>query len=122
MNMSHAAQAIKRFLLHNGTNYSAVRYKTDAYGKRTTETHLVYKLMGFYFESKRSGFLSTSIGDMGNIMASKVPIILCLYKDGSIVQQGDCIVVNKKLFRVTAINNVGELNVACILSLEVGEL
>lgn len=119
INTKFEAYKIKRELKKSGIDYEFERSEKDDFGEPTNEMKIVGSLKGLYHE--RNGSIQITMGDTTQTRTKKVPMILCLYEDTAslVLQVGDIVKINAKIFKVTGIINIQEWNIISDISLEV---
>lgn len=119
INTKFEAYKIKRELKRSGNDYKFKRYGKNEFGEPTKGLEIVGELRGLYHEQNSTIQIST--GDTTQIRTKKIPMILCLYEDTAslVLQIGDILEINKKIFKVTGIINIQEWNIISDISLEV---
>ena len=119
INTKFEAYKIKRELKRSGTDYEFKRTGKNKFGESNGELNIVGMLRGLYHE--QNGSVQISTGDTTQVRTKKVPMILCLYEDTAslVLQIGDIVKINAKIFKVTGIVNIQEWNLISDISLEV---
>ncbi len=119
INKSFEAYKLKRELKRSGTDYEFERATKNEFGEPINEYTVVGKLTGLYHE--QNGNIHISTGETTQSRNKKTPMILCLYEDTArlILQVGDIVKINNKIFKVTGITNIQEWNIISDISLEV---
>ena len=109
----------KRKLLKEGKSYSFSRVLKNEFGEIINETPVVVQTAsGIFHETQAYITVSTSEGSRQSRMPS--PMILCQWEEVSTqVKRDDVITINGMPMKVTAINNVGNIDVYGDISLEV---
>lgn len=119
VNTKFEAYKINRELKRSGIEYEFKRCKKNDFGEPTGEPVVVGKLRGIYHE--QNSFVSVVTGETTQTRTKKIPTILCLYEDTAslILQVGDMVSFNDKLYKVTGVTNIQEWNIIADISLEV---
>lgn len=112
------------FLLHRlkvqlnmrGVEYTFSRQALDKFGQPLDDVQEEIILKGIYHES--NGYIQTTGSDATITRTKKSPMILCLFKDGNKIKQGDLISVNEKQYKVSGILNIQNYSIASDISLE----
>lgn len=119
INTRFEAYKIKRELKRSGIDYEFKRAEKNDFGESTDELNIVGKLKGLYHEQNSTIQITT--GETTQTRTKKVPMILCLYEDTAslILQVGDIVKINAKIFKVTGVTDVQEWNLISDISLEV---
>jgi hypothetical protein len=119
INTQFEAYKIKRELKRSGIDYEFKRSGVNDFGEPVGEPIVVGTIRGLYHEQNSSVQVTT--GDTTQVRTKKIPMILCLYEDTArlILQVGDTVTINAKIFKVTGIVNIQEWNLISDISLEV---
>lgn len=119
INTKFEAYKIKRELKRSGIDYKFKRYEKDDFGEPIGKPKIVGVLRGLYHE--QNGAIQITTGDTTQTRTKKIPMILCLYEDTAflVLQIGDIVKINSKIFRVTGVTNIQEWNLISDISLEV---
>lgn len=119
INTKFEAYKIKRELKRSGNDYEFKRIGKNEFGEPKGNPVTIGKLKGLYHE--QNGRVQISTGDTTQIRSKKIPMILCLYEDTAslVLQVGDFVEINAKVFKVTGVVNIQEWNLVSDISLEV---
>lgn len=119
VNTKFEAYKINRELKRSGIEYKFKRCKKNDFGEPVGEPEIVGSLRGIYHEQNSS--VSVVTGDTTQTRTKKIPTILCLYEDAAslVLQVGDVVLFNGKLYEVTGVTNIQEWNIIADISLEV---
>lgn len=119
INKRFEAYKIARELKRSGQECVFLRKGLNDFGEPTDEEFEVGSLLSLYHE--QNSYVQINVGDTSQYRTKKMPMLLCLYKDwqNSDISVDDCIKINNKTFRVTAITDIQEWNIICDISLEV---
>lgn len=123
LNTKFEAYKLRRELKRIGREYEFKRAVLDDFGEPTGDEVNVCELTGIYHE--QNGYIKTSInsaaqtGGMTQVRTKKIPMILCLYEDATLIKMGDIIKFNSKTYVVNGVVNIQEWNIISDISLEV---
>lgn len=119
INTKFEAYKVNRELKRSGIEYEFKRCEKNDFGEPIGEPVVVGKLRGIYHEQNSS--VSIVTGDTTQTRTKKIPTILCLYEDTAslVLQVGDTVSFNDKLYKVTGVTNIQEWNIIADISLEV---
>lgn len=119
INTQLEAYKLKRLLKRNGVKYEFRRKVNNEFGEPVKDSDIVGSVTGIYHEE--SSHISIKTGETTQYRTNKVPSILCLYDDVSVLNLhiGDTVAINDKVLKVTGIINVQEWNIIVDISLEV---
>ena len=109
---------LQRELKRNGISCVFKRYTNNEFGE-TDHTHenVVCTIKCLYHEQNSNIQITT--GETTQVRTKKIPMLLCLYEDTTLLKPGDFIVLNEKVFKVIGIVNIQEWNLIGDISLEV---
>lgn len=110
-------KAIEREITRNGSTYIVKRNKVDKYGEPTQEVEEVTTLRGLFHISK--GFVTKNTSDGSQTKTKGQPMILALLEECETIQNGDFVVINGNIYKITDKNNIEEYNIIADISLEV---
>lgn len=110
-------KAIEREITRNGSTYIVKRNKVDKYGEPTQEVEEVTTLRGLFHISK--GFVTKNTSDGSQTKTKGQPMILALLEECATIQNGDFVIINSNIYKITDINNIEEYNIIADISLEV---
>lgn len=117
INKQFEAYKIRREIKRSGKTYTFMRSSLNEFGEPSGETIDVVNISGLYHEQNSNIEITT--GDTTQIRTTKIPMILCLYKDISGLQIGDIVTINSKNYKLTGIVNIQEWSIIGDISLEV---
>ena len=110
-------KAVEREISRNGSTYTVKRNKVDKYGEPTQEVEEVTTLRGLFHISK--GFVTKNTSDGSQTKTKAQPVILPLWEECETIQNGDFVVINGNIYKITDKNNIEEYNIIADISLEV---
>lgn len=110
-------KAVEREISRNGSTYTVKRNKVDKYGEPTQEVEEVTTLRGLFHISK--GFVAKNTSDGSQTKTKGQPMILALWEECETIQNGDFVVINGNIYKITDKNNIEEYNIIADISLEV---
>lgn len=110
-------KAVEREISRNGSTYTVKRNKVDKYGEPTQEVEEVTTLRGLFHISK--GFVIKNTSDGSQTKTKGQPMILALWEECETIQNGDFVVINGNIYKITDKNNIEEYNIIADISLEV---
>lgn len=108
---------IKIEINRHGSMYFVLRKELDEYKEDTGKTKTVDCVKGLFHVNK--GYTSRMVDDGSNVRTKGQPMLLVAYDDLCCINIGDIVCINDKKYVINEINNVGEMNIVCDLSLEV---
>ena len=101
-----------------GAVYTFKRSGRNEYGEETDIFQPIAQLKGIFHDGS-SGHLSIILQNGGIISSKNAPCILTYWGDAEKLRLDDIVELNNEVFRVSGINNLGQMNIACEISLEV---
>lgn len=107
---------VERLLSKYGNKFVFNQPVIDDFGEPTAEFKEV-DVTGVYHESQ--GYISKSVGDGTTSRSKPTSQILTLFPNGKTLSIGDTTKFNGKSYKVTGIKNVGNIDIAFDVSLEV---
>ena len=110
-------KAVEREISRNGSTYTVKRNKVDKYGEPTQEVEEVTTLCGLFHISKV--FVTKNTSDGSQTKTKGQPMILALWEECETIQNGDFVVINGNIYKITDKNNIEEYNIIADISLEV---
>lgn len=118
LNTKFEAYKIARELKRSGRKFTFYRNSINEFGEPLGDIVELGSIVGLYHE--QSSNIQITTGDTTQTRTKKIPMILCLAKDvGDIsLDAGDYIYINGKMFKLTGIVDIFELNIVLDISLE----
>lgn len=110
------SRRIQTELAFRGVEYTFSRYGEDKFHQPTGKVELTIVLKGLYHET--NSYMQTINGESSVTRTKKSPMILCMYEDGSQLEQGDIVVVDNKQYKVSGVLNIQDYSIAADISLE----
>lgn len=106
-----------------GAVYTFKRSGRNEYGEETDIFQPIAQLKGIFHDGS-SGHLSIILQNGGmisdkNAAGRNAPSILTHWGNAEKLKLDDIVELNNEVFRVSGINNLGQMNIACEISLEV---
>ena len=119
INTKFEVYKIQRELNRSGIVVDFLRQETNKFKEPIGEPKKIGSILCIYHE--QNGRIKISTGDTTQVRTKKVPMLLCLYSDISLinVRVGDQVKLNDKTFNVTGVVNIQEWNLVADISLEV---
>lgn len=115
MNLPFGKYQIEKFIRYNGTHYTLTLPKLNQFREPEGED-TTYKLRGVYHESHT--YLKESSSDGGTVRSKTSPYILCSHIHYPNIKVGMRVRIGNTLYRVTGVQDLNHLNVACDISIE----
>lgn len=119
VNTNFEVYKIKRELKRSGKSYTFLRSIDNDFGEPSgTEEKEIGVLRGLYHEQNQH--IMVTMGDTTQIRTKKVPSILCLYEDATLLalRVGDKVKFGDKTMKVTGVVDVQEWHLIADISLE----
>lgn len=109
---------LQRELKRNGISCVFKRYENNEFGEPDhTHENVVCTIKCLYHEQNSNIQITT--GETTQVRTKKIPMLLCLHEDTSLLKPGDFMILNEKKYKVTGIVNIQEWNLIGDISLEV---
>ena len=109
---------LQRELKRNGISCVFKRYTKNEFGEPDhVHDNIVCEIKCLYHEQNSNIQITT--GETTQVRTKKIPMLLCLYENTSLLKPGDFVILNEKKYKVTGIVNIQEWNLICDISLEV---
>ena len=109
---------LQRELKRNGISCVFKRYTNNEFGEPDyTHENIVCTIDCLYHEQNSNIQITT--GETTQVRTKKIPMLLCLYEDTSLLKPGDFMILNEKKYKITGIVNIQEWNLIGDISLEV---
>ena len=109
---------LQRELKRNGISCVFKRYTKNEFGEPDhVHDNIVCEIKCLYHEQNSNIQITT--GETTQVRTKKIPMLLCLYEDTSLLRPGDFVILNEKKYKVTGIVNIQEWNLIGDISLEV---
>lgn len=103
-----------RALNENGCDYEFTLRTVDEYNQPVDGRKLT--LRGVYHE--QNSFITVASSDSASVQRKKSPMILCLFEDASLINQGDKVTIEGVLYRVSGVLNIQDYGIVADISLE----
>ena len=116
MNLSHQLHAICQVLKVRGQNCVFSRQGENEFHEPLGDEE-VLKCKGLYHTSNQLNYLSSSIEESGKVYTDKRPKLLVLFDNR--VQNEDTVSIGSSKYKVSGIDDLGDLHLCLDLSLEV---
>lgn len=100
-----------------GAVYTFKRRSRNEYDEETDTVQPVTQLKGIFHDGS-SGHLSLIIQNEGMVSTKNTPCILTHWGNAERLNLDDVVELNNEIFKVSGINNLGQLNIAGEISLE----
>lgn len=110
---------VKRQIEWYGETHTFYRFKKDNRGENTNELEIVKTVKGLYHEAK--GYVREVIDDSGTTREKRVTVqcmFLALWEDVQGLSNSDLFQYQSKMYRISDINNFGNLGTIAELSLQ----
>lgn len=117
LNSTFLANKIKRQIKQNGEVYTFYKYSEDEYHQRKDEYDKEIRIEGIFHETV-SNVKSFSETSGARVIKVSKAFILCLLEDGEDISLDDECFINGNKYRVIDKANVGNLNVAYDIIME----
>lgn len=119
INKKFETYKLKRELLRSGSIYEFKRPIVDDFGQKKNNEFeaTIYKVAGLYHE--QNGYVSLTTNEGSETRQKKMPMLLCLYDEASVLKKNDIVIINGKIYRVNDIKNIQEWSILADISLEV---
>lgn len=109
---------LQRELKRNGISCVFKRYTKNEFGEPDhVHDNIVCEIKCLYHEQNSNIQITT--GETTQVRTKKIPMLLCLYENTSLLKPGDFVILNEKKYKVTGIVNIQEWNLIGDISLEV---
>lgn len=105
---------ILRALNENGCDYEFILKTVDEYNQPIDGETLTIR--GIYHE--QNSFITIASNDSASVQRKKNPMILCLFEDANAIKQGDKVVIDGIVHRVSGVLNIQNYGIAADISLE----
>lgn len=117
INTRFEAYKVKREIKRSGKQYLFKRFELNAYKEPTEDLSDIGTLSALYHE--QNSYIQTQ-GSEVRTRSKKIPMLLLDYEQLSAfeLKVDDCVVINKKLFKVTGIVNIQQWSIIADISLE----
>lgn len=106
---------VRRLIQVNGKVYDFFRQPKNGFGELTSGEPEHLCMRGIYHETTR--YLSLITSDSTTIRKQASPMILCTWEDAKTLKQEDQVKFNNKLYVVSGIKDVTELQIIADISL-----
>lgn len=116
MNFTHQMHLLQQAVTRRGMDYIITRHEENEFHEPEREKE-VLQCPGLFHEA--NGYLGVSLVDAGKIYTQKEPKILIIYTGG--ILKGDMITDGRRNFKITGIDDLGNLHLCLDLSLEAAE-
>lgn len=113
MGWVHQIYLIKRAFELNGQDIKIYREKKNKYHE-SEDPDIIGSSRGLFHEA--NNFLGVTIAEKGKVYAEKKPMFMILYEEK--LQKADIVAIGNREFRVTGIDDLGNLHLLLDLSLE----
>lgn len=118
LNTKFEAYKIKRELKRSGVPFTFFRNGVNEFGEQDDTVGVqIATIVGLYHE--QSVRIEERVGDSSVTRTKKVPVILCMFPEASILQRGDVLVYNGKRYKVIGVANIQEWGIVADINLEV---
>lgn len=117
INKQFEAYKVKREIKRSGLDYDVYRNKVNEFKEKTGEVEKVVTFGGLYHEQSET--IKITGADGTSYRNKKIPMILCLFDDVTLIKSGDIITINNKVFTVQGVSNINEWNIISDISLQV---
>ena len=109
---------LQRELKRNGISCVFRRYINNEFGEPDhAHENEICTIICLYHEQNSNIQITT--GETTQVRTKKIPMLLCLHEDTSLLKPEDFMVLNGKTYKVTGIVNIQEWNLIDDISLEV---
>ena len=109
---------LQRELKRNGISCVFKRYTKNEFGEPDhVHDNIVCEIKCLYHEQNSNIQITT--GETTQVRTKKIPMLLCLHEDTSLLKPGDFMILNEKKYKVTGVVNIQEWNLIGDISLEV---
>lgn len=116
MNFTYQMHLLQQAVRHRGQDFVITRQGENEFHEPEREKE-VLQCPGLFHEA--NGYLGVSLVDAGKIYTQKEPKILIMYTGG--ILKGDMITDGRRNFKITGIDDLGNLHLCLDLSLEAVE-
>lgn len=118
MNTNFGKELILRNIKAHGQTFVFKRQGKNTFGEPNGTETVVASIEGLFHQSRSYITKNTSDGTISRTKPQ--PQILCLVSDSTkLIKQGDILFLSDNKYTVTGVDNLGELDMACDISLEV---
>ena len=107
---------VQRLINTNGVTYNFIRYSKNEYNEPSEESYENISVKGMYHGT--TAYLSLTSSDSTTIRKQISPMILCTWEDAKVLKQEDQLMLHGKLYRVSGIVDIAELQLIADISLE----
>lgn len=115
MNLNFEKYKVKRFLEYNGSQYTLLSSKLNAF-KEPEGLESSYTLSGVYHEGHT--YLENISSNGGTVRNKTLPRILCSYDHYPHIKCGMYLDIGQTRYRVNGVQDLNLLHIACDISLE----
>lgn len=106
---------VRQLIRVNGKMYDFFRQPKNEFGEPSSGESEHIAVRGIYHET--SGYLSLTSSDSTTIRRQASPMVLCTWEDAKLLKQEDQVKFNNKLYAVSGIKDVTELQIIADISL-----
>ena len=107
---------VQRLINTNGVLYNFTRHSKNEYGEPSEGSPENISVKGMYHGT--AGYLSLTFSDSTTIRKQISPMILCTWEDAKALKQGDQLILHKKLYQVSGVVDIAELQLIADICLE----
>lgn len=114
--ISFQLSKIRTLLSTMGRTFVFSRPDKNKYGEPTGHTKDI-SVTGVFHENAE--FLTLSNADSGKTLNRKQPMIMCLTKASSQLEQGDVVTLNQKTYKISGFDDLNQMGIAVNVCLEI---